>query len=194
MIGTKCPGQDMRYWTSDDVYEEKCPKCGEMIEFFKTDIRLRCPNCKNRVANPRFNMGCAEWCAYAEQCLGPGARGLKSQSLKKMLEEHLDQKGKGMSIKTDKIKALIEEAENKCQDNKIEMFPVLAALVALSLKKYDLIDDELKFIDEISSDNSFPQAAVKDTKKLIGKLDNKQVEGPQEKIVADLLESINTDI
>jgi hypothetical protein len=35
VFAQKCPGQDMRYWTADDVYEEKCPQCGEMIEFLK---------------------------------------------------------------------------------------------------------------------------------------------------------------
>lgn len=194
MIGTKCPGQDMRYWTSDDVYDEKCPHCGEMIEFFKTDIRLRCPNCKTRVANPRFNMGCAEWCAYAEQCLGSGARGLKTQSLKAMLLEQIERRASGMPLEKEKIKNLIEEAESICQGEKIDMFPVIASIVALSLKNIGLIDDPDQFIDEISSDNSFPQAAVKDTRKVVVNLNEKQEEGPQEKIVADLLKRINTDI
>ncbi|MFU8794496.1 MAG: hypothetical protein ACNA7Z_03880 [Dethiobacteria bacterium] len=194
MIGTKCPGQDMRYWTSDDVYDEKCPKCGEMIEFFKTDIRLRCPNCKTRVANPRFNMGCAEWCAYAEQCLGPGARGLKTQSLKTMLLEQVERRANGMPLEKEKIKNLIVEAESICQSEKIDMFPVFASIVALSLKNIGLIDDPDQFIDEISSDNSLPQAAVKDTRKLVVNINEKQGEGPQEKIVADLLKRIDTDI
>lgn len=194
MIGTKCPGQDMRYWTADDVYEEKCPNCGELIEFFKTDIRLRCPNCKTRVANPRFNMGCAEWCAYAEQCLGPGARGLKSQSLKVMLEEQLKEKANGKTLEIEKIKTLIEEAERICQAEKIDMFPVLAALTSLSLKNQGLIDDEFNFIDQISGDNSFPQAAVKDTRAILEDLRSGQAEQRQAELVEQLLKTLDTDI
>jgi HD superfamily phosphodiesterase len=66
----KCPGQDQRYWKPDDIFEEKCPKCGNSIEFWKDEPRLKCPVCKEEVLNPKIDLGCAEWCQYAEQCLG----------------------------------------------------------------------------------------------------------------------------
>jgi len=34
-IRMKCPGQDLRYWGKDSIFEEKCPKCGNSVEFFK---------------------------------------------------------------------------------------------------------------------------------------------------------------
>jgi ribosomal protein S27E len=66
----KCPGQDQRFWKPDDIFEVKCPGCGEVIEFFKDEPKLKCRKCERMVLNPKINLGCAEWCKYAEQCLG----------------------------------------------------------------------------------------------------------------------------
>ena len=66
----KCPGQDTRYWKPSDVHEVKCGKCGELVEFFKTDGARRCPGCGARVVNPAVSMGCAQWCKHARECLG----------------------------------------------------------------------------------------------------------------------------
>lgn len=69
----RCPGQDQRYWKPDDIFELDCPECGTKIEFWKDEPRLKCPNCKKLIANPKLDMGCAEWCQYAKQCLGIAA-------------------------------------------------------------------------------------------------------------------------
>jgi len=66
----KCPGQDSRYWKPDDVFDVPCPACGEPVEFFKGDLLRRCPGCGYRFRNPNFDLGCAEWCAHAAECLG----------------------------------------------------------------------------------------------------------------------------
>ena len=66
----KCPGQDQRFWKPEDIFEENCPKCGNTIEFWKDEPRLKCPSCKEEVVNPKIDLGCAEWCQYADQCLG----------------------------------------------------------------------------------------------------------------------------
>ena len=31
----RCPGQDMQYWKPGAIFEEKCPQCGQTVEFFK---------------------------------------------------------------------------------------------------------------------------------------------------------------
>ena len=172
MIGTKCPGQDMRYWTADDVYEENCPKCGEPVEFFKTDIRLRCPNCKNRMANPRFDMGCAEYCAYAEQCLGPGARGMKSKSIRAILEGEAEKQAVNLPEKKEQLKKLIKQAEEECEKEGIDMLPVIASLITVFLRKENLIDSGFDFIDRINEEHTLPQKAVKEIKSIIKALDN----------------------
>jgi len=75
---TKCPGQDLRSWTPEDVTETSCGRCGTTVEFFKTDGARRCPQCGARVVNPKVAMGCAQWCAHARECLGfdPKAAGI----------------------------------------------------------------------------------------------------------------------
>jgi anaerobic ribonucleoside-triphosphate reductase len=64
----KCPGQDRRYWTPDDIYLAECPLCETTVEFFKDDITRTCPNCGWRFKNPRLRLGCLQWCPYSDKC------------------------------------------------------------------------------------------------------------------------------
>jgi len=66
----KCPGQDTQYWKPGAIFEEKCPKCGHPVEFFRDDTTRKCGNCGHRFVNPKMDFGCAAYCPYAEQCLG----------------------------------------------------------------------------------------------------------------------------
>ncbi len=66
----RCPGQDQRFWKPDDIFETQCPHCDAAIEFWKDEPSLKCPECKKLVVNPKLDLGCAEWCQHAEQCLG----------------------------------------------------------------------------------------------------------------------------
>jgi hypothetical protein len=66
----KCPGQDSRYWKPGSIFEAKCPKCGNEVEFFKDDTTRRCKKCGHRFLNPGMDFGCASYCQYAEQCIG----------------------------------------------------------------------------------------------------------------------------
>lgn len=69
-IVIKCPGQDQRFWKPQDIFEVKCPGCSQVVEFFKDEPKLKCRNCGQMVVNPKIDLGCAEWCRYAERCLG----------------------------------------------------------------------------------------------------------------------------
>lgn len=66
----KCPGQDSRYWKEDAIFEAKCPKCANMVEFFRDDTTRKCINCGHRFLNPGMDFGCASYCQYAEECIG----------------------------------------------------------------------------------------------------------------------------
>jgi len=66
----RCPGQDQRFWKPDDIFDVKCPGCGQTVEFFKDEPKLKCRECGQTVINPKIDLGCAQWCRYAEQCLG----------------------------------------------------------------------------------------------------------------------------
>ena len=52
MAEIHCPGQDLRYWKLDDIYELDCVHCGARIEFFKDDPRRLCKACGKRMLNP----------------------------------------------------------------------------------------------------------------------------------------------
>ncbi len=75
----KCPGQDTRNWTPDDVSEVECAGCGHMLEFFKTEGVRRCPQCGLKVINPAVSLGCAQWCDYAKECLGFDPKQLQAE-------------------------------------------------------------------------------------------------------------------
>ncbi|MBN1289831.1 MAG: hypothetical protein JXA49_09375 [Actinobacteria bacterium] len=64
-----CPGQSQMFWKPEDIYEVKCPECGNMIEFFKDDVARKCRSCGTKLKNPKLDMGCVEWCRYAEECM-----------------------------------------------------------------------------------------------------------------------------
>ena len=70
MSGPRCPGMDMKFWKPQDVFEVECPACGTGIEFWKDEPVRPCPECKAEVRNPRIDLGCAQWCEHAEECLG----------------------------------------------------------------------------------------------------------------------------
>jgi putative nucleotidyltransferase with HDIG domain len=83
----RCPGQDQRFWKPEDIFEVKCPGCGGSVEFFKDEPKLKCRDCGRLVANPRIDLGCAEWCQYAEQCLGVSAAGELKIIQEKLIDE-----------------------------------------------------------------------------------------------------------
>jgi hypothetical protein len=87
----KCPGQDTRYWKPDDIFVAECPKCGAEIEFFKDDTRRRCAWCGHMFYNPKIELGCAEWCQYAEKCVPDLVRAKKAaQNFKELLSEMVE--------------------------------------------------------------------------------------------------------
>ncbi len=64
----KCPGQDSRYWTFDDIFDVTCLTCGTVIEFFKDDPVRICEKCNNQVTNPKLDEGCHKHCSSATEC------------------------------------------------------------------------------------------------------------------------------
>ena len=64
--GYKCPGSLCSGTPSIKI--KKCPGCGVEVELFSVDMKVDCPSC----GQPVFNNvnSCAEYCRYAEQCLG----------------------------------------------------------------------------------------------------------------------------
>lgn len=75
MSKPRCPGQDTRYWTPEDVFDAPCAHCGKPVEFFKDDLRRRCPHCERYTLNPHNDLACAAWCPAADVCLEEVRRG-----------------------------------------------------------------------------------------------------------------------
>ncbi len=134
----KCPGQDSRYWKGDAIFEVKCPKCKGTIEFFKDDTSRKCPSCGHRVPNPEMDFGCAEYCPYAEQCLGtlPDVLGdVKGKQvyrgLMEQLREVLSADPAAMS-KAMKAMDLANDVAKRCAES---LGPVLAAVSLLVIER-----------------------------------------------------------
>jgi hypothetical protein len=68
----RCPGQDTQYWKPGDIFDVDCPGCGGKVEFFKDEATRRCRNCGEKIHNPKMDLGCAEHCRYAVDCIGHG--------------------------------------------------------------------------------------------------------------------------
>ena len=71
MTRPRCPGQDMRYWRPEDIFDVPCRQCGAEIEFWKDDPVRVCDGCGALIRNPRIDFGCAKWCTFAAECAGP---------------------------------------------------------------------------------------------------------------------------
>ncbi len=74
----KCPGTDMKFWKPGDIFDIDCPKCGKRVEFFKDEVKRKC-SCGHIIVNPKIDFACAEWCPYAEQCVGPVPEEVKAK-------------------------------------------------------------------------------------------------------------------
>jgi len=64
----RCPGQNTMFWKPGDIYDVCCPNCGKPVEFWKDDAKRSC-GCGHRFLNPKRDIGCLEWCKYAETCM-----------------------------------------------------------------------------------------------------------------------------
>lgn len=62
-----CPGT-ARFRTPT-LTVKKCPRCGEEVEIFSSDVKVQCSNCGLTIFNDLNS--CIQWCAYAKECVGP---------------------------------------------------------------------------------------------------------------------------
>jgi predicted RNA-binding Zn-ribbon protein involved in translation (DUF1610 family) len=57
-------------WKPSDIAEHCCTTCGAAIEFWKDDVKRRCPGCGKFMFNPSLGDTCLSWCEKASECLG----------------------------------------------------------------------------------------------------------------------------
>lgn len=188
MISSKCPGQDTRYWKAEDIHEQECPYCGAAIEFWKTDLRVRCPNCQKKVVNPRFNLGCASWCSYAAQCLGETVKGAESKPLRRVLDRELLRLGRGLPLQVKEIQEQINTVEAECRALEIDPLPVLTAVAVLGASKLAILAEKGDFYDALVTEHQFPPEAVLEARRIVENVQSGRITGEQEKLAASALE------
>ena len=142
----RCPGQDTRYWREDAIFEIECPFCGWEIEFFKDDTARKCPNCGQRVPNPRMDFSCAAYCKYAEQCLGnlpPELLAQRGELFRERLELALKALLGSSTQRLEKILQLVHQVENLVKLKKVS--PGVSLMAAYL---FHLTDEERRAVLE----------------------------------------------
>jgi len=124
----RCPGQDQRFWKPGDIFEVRCPRCGASVEFFKDEPKLKCRDCGHVVANPKIDLGCAEWCQYAEQCVGTLAE-RDATALRDRLIDEMKNVFAGDQKRIEHTLAVLDYAEQIQQAEGADPFLVKAAAV-----------------------------------------------------------------
>ena len=121
----RCPGQDMRYWKPEDIFDVKCPYCDFNIEFWKDEPFRLCKSCGKEVRNPRIDLGCAKWCKFANECLGK----LPQQAASPVLERLLIILSRHFGTTAEKLKTL-ECAKSLSGDLVSEKFGQPAVIIS----------------------------------------------------------------
>jgi len=138
---TRCPGQDTRFWQPGDVFEVACAECGYEVEFFKDDAIRRCRSCGARVSNPRLNLGCAQWCEHAKECLGYDPRerqaeaGLGEEALVDRLLAAVKRELGSDRAAFARAVAVMEQAQGLMAGNEGRPKVILTAALLLSLDR-----------------------------------------------------------
>lgn len=70
MAKLKCPGMNPANFQPQDIKTHNCIHCGMEMEFWKDDIKIRCPACNQFNFNPGLGNTCLTWCKSAADCLG----------------------------------------------------------------------------------------------------------------------------
>jgi hypothetical protein len=124
----RCPGQDQRFWKPEDIFEVNCPECGELIEFWKDEPKLKCPKCGKLAVNPKLDLGCAEWCQYAKECLGISLSHESNILCNRLIEEMKNIFGKDQ-IRINQTLEVLKYAEQILANEKADPLVVKAAAI-----------------------------------------------------------------
>jgi len=125
----RCPGQDMRFWRPDDIYDVPCPECGEKVEFWKNDPRRTCPNCGKAILNPKVRLGCAKWCPYAAECLGSEASAHEDASVRDRLIRAMQRVFRGDAARARHTLKVLDFAERLLDEEGGDPLVVKAAAI-----------------------------------------------------------------
>ncbi len=137
----RCPGQDQRFWKPEDIFEVQCPGCDTTVEFFKDEPKLKCRKCGQMVINPKIDLGCAEWCQYAEQCMGVDTL----KNLKIMREKLINQMTKVFGNDQKRIEHALSVLDYAEQIENVEGGDPLIVRAAAILHDIGILESEHKY-------------------------------------------------
>lgn len=167
----KCPGQDRRYWKPEDIYEMECPSCGNILEFWKTDIRVRCEKCRRLVSNPRFDLGCAEWCAYAEYCLGDIAKGWgKPDSFLEKIQAEMESIPEAAAL--ERLKGVLPVLEKLAAERGAQLLVVALAACFHIIKESMAESAAAKIIADFPGKAGLPHLVVEEALQVLAELES----------------------
>ncbi len=154
ILGGQCPGQSTMFWRPEDVHELPCPNCGYSIEFFKTDLKRKCPQCGQEVMNPKANFSCAEWCKHAEECLGPAmySQVMEKRELEERRKSDLESLLSIIPTQDREAKALVEKLYRENTDP-LSLFDV-RKLRLLRDKEPSLVERAMKYYRQFAEQRS----------------------------------------
>ena len=69
MMIRRCPGMDPANFKPEDIKLNQCVNCHKEIEFWKDDIKVKCPFCGHINFNPNLGNTCLVWCKEAARCI-----------------------------------------------------------------------------------------------------------------------------
>jgi hypothetical protein len=179
----KCPGQDTRHWKPGDIFTTECPKCGAEIEFFKDDTRRRCAWCGHLFYNPKIELGCAEWCQYADKCVPELVKEKQAmQTFKDILVERVKSSLAGDEKAQERLEAAVKYAGELLRaeggDPKVVFAAVILTPVSLSQAREllaeletepELAADIIGILDGSAPEKDLSRQLVQDVSTLVEK-------------------------
>lgn len=183
----KCPGQDTRYWKAEDIQERICPYCGKKLEFWKTDIRVKCSGCGRNVANPGFNLGCAEWCAYAKECLGTDTSEVVPRKLRAIVMDEFKRLVDNESVEYEAIQKDMTQAELWCRERETNPLPVLISYFVLKAGELKLIGEPKAYVEHLVNDLGLPSPIGSEVWRLVSDVNDRKAKGENINLPNDLL-------
>jgi uncharacterized protein (UPF0147 family) len=126
------------------------------LEFWKTDVRIKCPGCARNVANPGFNLGCAEWCAYAKECLGTDLSEIVPRKLRKIVDEQFERIFKDAPERRAEVRAEMEQGELLCREREINPLCTLVSLMLIRAEASGLVTDMKALLEEMVNEHGLP--------------------------------------
>jgi HD superfamily phosphohydrolase YqeK/predicted RNA-binding Zn-ribbon protein involved in translation (DUF1610 family) len=125
-----CPGAGLLRQPKPDLFH--CPHCGSEVEIWTDEFKRPCPDCGRSVFRDA-NLGCIEWCAYAEECVGEETfSDFVERKQKSIRERLLDQIGDyfGSDVRRiDHAKAVLGFAEEILREVKADWHIVVPASI-----------------------------------------------------------------